>query len=234
MSVGRAARLARTDRRSFVIRMAREDDTARVLQFHQEHLTPHLWPRTFAEFTKLAEDESLFQALDQTGGDETLVGLCYVMRAHEPGAVSVPRDEFGGVYVADDCRKLGLASVLGTVALSNHFVWDPPPGRLVAHVHRDNPLPRRMLETQLGFVRAGVEVTAAAPGGMERDAGGGIVGDLYEFDRRALLHFADWLESLATTMFGKDSLESALRVELPLADRFRKEAVSALRALGRL
>ena len=219
--------------RSFLIRIADESRTDDILAFHKQHLTEHLWPRTFAEFRELAEEGCLYEALETTSGEEKLVGLCYVKHGEEPLSAATERAEFGGVYVTAACRGWGIAQALGIVAISNHFVWDPPKGRMIAHVHEHNPLPRSLLEKQLGFVRNGEEIppAAAVPANMKRNAQGQVVGHLFEFQRTTLLKFADWIESFSGFLDSKVG-KSKLKIALPSMNQYKTDTLTALRDLG--
>ena len=136
--------------------------------------------------------------------------------------------------MTEECRGLGLATALGIIAISNHFVWDPPlRRRLVGHVHEANRLPRGLLIRQLGFVHVGQEIPPAhiAPPSMARNANGDVVGHLFEFRWDTLFRFADWIEAFAGKLEGPGG-SSALEVALPLMTRYRRQAVTALRQLG--
>lgn len=218
--------------RSFVVRLGTDASVPELLDFHQRRLTEHLWPRTRAEFKALTEANALYQALETTAGDERLVGLCYISPGVEPLLPGTERHEFGGFYVEDSCRGCGVATALGKLAISNQFAFDPPRGRLVAHVHESNELPRRVL-TRLGFFRNGEETPPpdAAPKMMRRNARGEVVGHLYEFDRAALIAFADWIDGFDGSIEGRAG-RSRLRADLALVSRHKAEALEALRTLG--
>lgn len=220
--------------RSFVIRIAAESRTEAILEFHKKHLTEHLWPRTLKQIKELANDERLYEVVEIRGAEEILVGLCYITQGQEPEPPTAERDEFGGVYTSDDCRGYGIASALGKIAISNHFAWDPPRGRLIAHVHEANELPRRVLQEQLGFVQNGQEIPPAevVPENMKRNKDGQVVGHLFEFQRKTLLKFADWVENFSGTAEGPAG-KSWLRIELPLITTYREAAVTALREQGK-
>ncbi len=224
---------ASAQQRSFVIRIAFEDRVQLILDFHRDYLTEYLWPRTLEDFESLAKSESLFEAIETTTGKDSLVGICYVMHGNELESPHGERSEFGGVYVTEDCRGLGIATVLGIVAISNHFAWDPPIGRLVAHVHEANLLPRGMLEKQLGFVRVGQEIPPndVAPPSMARNERGEVVGDIFEFQLPTLVRFADWIEAFVASVDGKAGTWS-LDIAVPLMTRFRREGLAALRDLA--
>lgn len=220
--------------RSFLIRIAEESRASAIVEFQKKYLTEYLWPRTEKEFADLAAQECLYEAIEIADGTERLVGICYIKHGQEPDAPGVERAEFGGVFVLPDCRGCGLATAMGFVAISNHFAWDPPRGRLIAHVHEFNNDPRRILEEHLGFVRKGEEIPPPeiAPRSMKRNSKGQVVGHLFEFHRRALLRFADWIEKFPGTIEGKSG-KSGLRVELPLITRNKDDAVKALRELAK-
>jgi GNAT superfamily N-acetyltransferase len=219
--------------RSFKIQIAIEDEVKLVLDFHNRYLTEHLWPRTSAEFEDLARKEALYITFDTTGGGRDLVGICYIQNDEEPDKPGVKRVEFGGVYVTDSCRGLGVASALGIVAISNHHVWDPPSGRLIAHVHEANQLPRGMLK-RLGFVQNGQEIPPndKAPARLARNAMGQVVGDLFEFQPKTLAEFADWIEGFQGSIDGKSG-RSGLVIALPFMVTLRANSIEALRDLAK-
>ena len=218
--------------RSFVIRIADETRAPNIFAFHKEYLTEHLWPRTLAEFRELATNGALYEAIETTSGAEDMVGLCYIMHGQEPTPPNAERGEFGGVYVTENCRSLGLASCLGKAAISNHFAWDPPKGRLIAHVHEDNSLPRDLLEKRLGFFRNGEESppASAVPPSMKRNAGGQVVGHLFEFRRKTLIDFASWIETASEVIETKKG--ARIRISLPSFKEHKTSTVEALRGLG--
>jgi hypothetical protein len=224
------------ERRSFEIRMAHEDEVALVLDFHTRYLTQHLWPRTRKDFEELAEENALYVAFETTGDRHDLIGICYIMDANEPEQQEVERFEFGGVYVTEGCRALGIASVLGRLAISNFYIGNPPKGRrMIAHVHVDNMLPRGMLK-RLGFIQNGIEIPPDdplndfPPKSLARNDRGEVVGDLFEFQLESLAKFADWIENFSDSSDGKSG-EFRLTVDLPVI-QFREHAVEALRDLA--
>lgn len=218
--------------RSFIIRIVDESETAAILKFHGKHLTKYLWPRTIKEFESLTEQECLYEAIETTGDVEELVGICYVMPGKEIKAPFSERAEFGGIYVTDNCRDCGIGTALGKVAIANHFAWDPPKGRLIAHVHEANSLPRGLLVNQLGFVHKVEEneipPANSVPPSIQLGRGGQVVGHLFEFQHLALLKLADWVESFSGTIEGKVG-KSSLQIILPLMTRYRADAIRALR-----
>ena len=221
-------------RRSFILRVAVEERIAAILAFHEAHLTEHLWPRTEEEFRELAATECLLEMVElDDRAEEELVGLVYVMTSTEPDEDARERAEFGGIYVADSCRGLGLATALGIVAISTYFVTDPPDGRMVAHVHEFNALPRGVLENHLGFHKVGAEIppTHIAPKSMKRNGRGEVVGDLFEFEPSELAAFATWIEGFDGIVVGKAG-ESDLELRLPSLTKYRVATLEALRDLA--
>ncbi|HEY3399092.1 MAG TPA: hypothetical protein VGK03_00540 [Geothrix sp.] len=200
-----------------------------MLTFHQGHLTEYLWPRSLDQIRDLSRQECLFEVVERTGTTNIIVGACYITHAKEIEPPFAERNEFGGIYVSDDCRGLGLATALGFVAIGNLFMVDPPKGRLIAHVHEENSLPRRVLKQQ-GFVQNGQEIPprSVVPLSMKRNKDGDVVGDLFVFDTTSLTTIADWIHNFPGTINGKNG-KSLLEIELPSFARMRADLVKALR-----
>ena len=217
------------------IARARSGDVAAVHRFHQSQSTEFIWPRTPDYLCQLADEGSLFIALttNTTTNSKHIVGMCYAVKGEEPEGEQ--RWEFGGICVSDEFRGYGLGSALGIIAISSHYLYEPPEKdeRLIAHVHEDNSLPRRMLERQLGFIKVGQETppSEVVPPELRRNAEGFVVGDLYEFKKSTLGKFADWLETFDNWIEGKSG-----RVTTNLNLKFFKEnlavAIEALRELA--
>ena len=161
-----------------------------VHQFHMENVGEFLYPRSVEQFRRLTEEFSILVALD----DQAIVGICYVTEDE-----SANRWEFGGVTVLPSQRGSGIASALGTLAIANTFLQHGVAVRaLIAHVHVDNPDPRRLLQEHLGFLPTNkVECMEAheAPSNMRRDATGKVCGDVFAFGRSFLNTFANHIES---------------------------------------
>ena len=142
------------------ISRARREDVAAVSEFHRNQATEFIWPRTPDELNQLADEGSLLvaRAKDTSTQSECIVGMCYVMEGEEPE--DGRRWEFGGVCVSDEFRGYGIGSILGILAISSHYLYEPPykEERLIAHVHTDNVFPLHMLEEQLGFVQVCQEI----------------------------------------------------------------------------
>ncbi len=217
----------------FILRMAPEGDVPLLLDFHKRNLTEYLWPRTAADFERLAWDRCLYEVVQGKGAAPKIVAICYLMHGSEPDSSKAERDEFGGVYVIQDCRGIGLAAALGRAAISNHHVWDPPKRRLVAHVHEANQSPRNLLQDQLGFIPAGHETMPgeSAPPTMARNSRGEVVGDLFEFQKPTLRDFADWIEGFTGIIQGKAG-RARLSMELDSMASYRKQTLIALRELA--
>lgn len=223
------------DPRAFAIRVVEEDRAPEAVAFHKKHLTAYLLPRDLAYFAALANEGSLYEVIETTNRAERLVGICYVAAAEENDGS--PRFEFGGIYVEDDCRGLGIATSLGNVAIGNHFAWNSRPDlRLIGHVHEKNvgrESPRNMLEQHLGFSLIGDDPLPAhlAPESMERNERGVVVGHLYAFNLEWLSKVADWLEEFDGMMIGRNGA-NPLDIRLALMAEHRTRAVTALRALS--
>ena len=217
----------------FVIRRVTEDRAEKVFEFHKTHITPYLWPRDLRFFRELAQRESLFEIVAQIPSGEEMAGVCYIT---EDPSESEDRIEFGGVFVVPEFRGLGLATVLGKVAIASLFIWYPPSSEIpvIAHVHEKNQEPRRVLE-QLGFIKTGQEIPPEeiVPPGLERNEEGKVVGDLFVFRRAQLSEFADWLENFQGLAEGKKGKVS-LKINVPFFTDYKSEAIEALRDLSRV
>lgn len=189
----------------------------------------YLYPRELEDMEKLIESESLYEVIE-TASEAELVGVCYVIHATAPEK----RDEFGGIFIRDDVRDLGVATVLGRCAISNHLAWSPSRERMIAHVHEFNSEPRAFLQQWLGFVRNGEEVLPdeAVKPSMEKNKDGKVVGHLFEFQRKTLADFADWFQNFSGTFRGKRDEHSGLKIELKLFS-FLDDALLALRDLSK-
>lgn len=214
--------------RTFLIRRVTEDRVEQVRLFQESRPSEFLWPRTPAELLKYAADECLYEALEENGTAVSMVGMCYVVLATDLSGN--PRMEFGGLNVSDGCRGLGVAAALGTVAISTQLGWDPKPEKvpLIAHVHEENKLPRNVLSQHLGFADTGKQEVPPVepPPSMKRNASGQVVGDLFAFQNRQLMTFADWIEEFDGVLRGKGT-ESNLK----LTEKFLKRRGALVAAL---
>lgn len=217
------------------IARARREDVAAVHEFHQSQATEFIWPRTSNELNQLADEGSLLvaRANDATTQSEYIIGMCYVMEGEEPEGGR--RWEFGGVCVSDEFRGYGIGSALGVLAISSHYLYEPPQKgeRLIAHVHKDNSLPWHMLKVQLGFVQVGQETppSEVVPPGLRRNSKGEVVGDLYEFRISTLGRFADWLETFDGRVEGRNGYLTT-NLNLRFFQAYRATAIQALRQLA--
>lgn len=220
-----------TAARSFVVRHVWEDSAERVVAFYQKHISPFIWPRTLDEINSLARNEHLFEVVEVSASQAVTVGVCYVKEGEPENGGGCW--EFGGLYVAESCRGLGIASALGISVISSHFALMLP-AKLIAHVHVENSMPRGLLQEQLGFRLTGqVQLPGDdAPKNMKRDENGFVVGDVFEFGRSRLGDFANWIESFSGELIGKSGEKVFLRFDVPSLRDYRDETVTALRSLG--
>jgi hypothetical protein len=216
----------------FVIRLASAERASIILKFHTAHVGEYLWPRTLDEIKKMIEDECLYELVESHQVGVKLVGICYIAHAEEPNS-TVSRREFGGIFLLEKYRgkTLGLAKFFGMAAISEHFIWDNSGERMIAHVHEENALPRRLLTQNLGFNEIGKETPPRhiVPKNMRKNKDGDVVGDLFEFQREKLADFATWLSTFRGTVKGE--VTSRMKLDLTIG-RKRKEAVKALLKLS--
>ena len=195
-------------------------------EFHLERVGEFLLPRDIGQFDKLAEAGELWIALDGSA----VVATCYVTR--EDGAQEA---EFGGIIVRKDWEGTGLATAIGTVAISAHALHDLTP-RLVAHVHIDNSAPLPLL-ARLGFRKlddepaqlnkADLERSLGRPITMKADENGIIRGNTFLFSPGYLHTLADRVES---GRLAKGDVEVANRY---FESGTRAETVRVLRELAK-
>ncbi|MGE0528180.1 MAG: hypothetical protein AB7G93_05870 [Bdellovibrionales bacterium] len=181
----------------------------------------------------MIEDECLYELVEPYQVGVKLVGICYIAHGTDPQSNN-SRREFGGIFLLEKYRggkKFGLAKVLGMAAICEHFIWDSSGERMIAHVHEENPLPRRLLTQDLGFKQVGQEIPPAeiVPKNMKKNKDGKVVGHLFEFQRGKLADFADWLSSFKGKV--NTEVKSTIKLELTIAKK-RKETVKALRRLS--
>ena len=182
--------------RALTISHAKKADLAAVFAFHLRRAqeSEYLWPRDYSRFSDLVEARQVFIVKDGA----TVVGLSYL-------ANEIDQEwEFGGVFVEDESRGLGIAAALGRVAISTLYLFDQPES-LIAHVHEFNNAPRNLLVNQLGFNPTDEQLVAPpeAPQNMKRNAEGDVVGDIFRFEPARLADFADWFESFDGTLSGQ-------------------------------
>lgn len=176
----------------FTVRHVDAVRQARALQFHLQHATKFLWPRTEEQFRKLVEDACLFAAYADDGD---ICAIAYLATSEHSDTY-----ELGGIFATPACRGKGVADALVKVALAVVLAMDtPPPGaEIIAHVHKDNPDPRKLLRRN-GFEHNGREERVPdhiAPPLMPRDpVDNCAVGHVFELDCASLHGVADWLSA---------------------------------------
>lgn len=161
-----------------------------------------VWIRPPQSIRSLAEDGCLFGVWC----DAKLVGLSYA-NLHKGTW------EIGGLTVDQSLRHLGIGAILlrFTVALTvvneNAAFEDP----IIAHVHRLNRAPRKLLRT-LGFVEAGEFIVDPheAPPNFPTDEQGRIIGDTFRFSDRGLLLLSAWIDSFDGKLKNGDRYEMVL------------------------
>lgn len=215
----------------FVMRLVLDGRASKILAFHKKHITHHLFPRTLEDFESLVGSQSLFEIVEVSGSKDKIVGICYIMEGEDPIDFS-ERYEFGGIFILPKFQGLGLATALGILSLSQYCVYDPPTGKIIAHVHENNEDPINLLTTRLGFALTGQETIPdeiAAKLSMEKNASGKVVGNLYDFNFSKLKDFADWLKNFDGKISGgKSKLEIDLRIWSDLDN-----AIKALREIAK-
>lgn len=216
----------------FVIRLASAERASIILKFHTAHVGEYLWPRTLKEIRRMIEDECLYELVEPYQVGVKLVGICYIAPGEEPDSTA-NRREFGGIFLLEKYRgkALGLAKFFGMAAISEHFIWDNSGERMIAHVHEENTLPRRLLTQDLGFTEVGKEIPPRhiVPKNMKKNKDGDVVGDLFEFQHEKLADFATWLSTFRGTVKGE--VTSKMKLDLTIG-RKRKDAVKALSKLS--
>ena len=214
-----------TTSQHFRLRHVVSEDVARVHAFHKEHLTEFLFPRTEEEFGGLADDQALFEAVDAAGDT---VAICYV----RPVKNAKRTLEFGGVFVAESCRRCRLADALGLVAITSLLLAFGVDANttLIAHVHEFNEKPRNLLK-RLGFLQTGQETIPEAerPPDIKLNDDGELVGHVFTFDFASCAGHAQWLEDFDGSL--GSSLPGAA-IEVPFFATRLDEALEALRGIA--
>ncbi len=217
----------------FTIRLASADRASIILEFHHTHVGDYLWPRTLEEFKSMIQDECLYELVKPNRRGVELIGICYIAQGTDQES-KLSRKEFGGIFLLEKYRggkKFGLARILGMAAICEHFIWDNSDERMIAHVHQENNLPRRLLVEDLGFKPVGQEIPPPhlVPKNMKKNEEGNVVGDLFEFQREKLKDFAIWLSEFK----GWVNAEVKFRVDLELTIGVkRRDAAKALRTFS--
>jgi GNAT superfamily N-acetyltransferase len=158
-----------------------------------------VWVRPPQTIRSLAEDGCLFGVWS----DATLFGLAYANLRNGMW-------EIGGLTVEQSLRHLGIGAILlrFTLALTTvneNTGFETP---IIAHVHKLNGAPRKLLRT-LGFVEAGefsVDPKHAPPN-FPTDEHGRIVGDTFRFSDGGLLLLRAWIDSFDGSLSNGDRCE---------------------------
>ncbi len=159
--------------------------------FHKSQSSnEHIWPRTETQIHEYAENGELFAVRSASTGE--FVGLCYATLDGEEW-------EIGGLTVPERMRHLHLGTFLTRFALAYTIAMQRPwhyRQKIIAHVHQDNPKPRRLLEQVIGFVFAEkVEIPGElAPAPMKRNEAGNLCGDKFIFPPSAVKGLLTWFE----------------------------------------
>jgi RimJ/RimL family protein N-acetyltransferase len=163
---------------------------AQAFAFHQSQSgNEHIWPRTKEQIRTYAEEGELFGVRRASSGE--FVALCY-------STFDGNEWEVGGLTTSNAARGLHLATFLVRFALAHTIAWNSPwkgGKEIIAHVHDENPAPRRLL-LLLGFEFAKkVEVPGdKAPLSMKRNAAGNLSGDQFRFPPSAVEGLLNWFE----------------------------------------
>ena len=209
----------------FTVRHASSAALREIHAFHVQNLTGFLFPRTEADFTKLIEDDALFEAVDDNGGR---VAMCYI----KPSDSDANTLEFGGVFVATTCRGTGVADALGIVAITSQLINFTSGGvRLMAHVHELNSDPLKLMK-RLGFERNGEETVPKehVPNGVKLNKEGLLIGHVYDFQIKTCRTFADWLERFSGGLEGPVRAQAV--IDVPFYRDSRSDALEALRGIA--
>ena len=180
-------------------RIAKVDSVAapQAYQFHAavSASDPHIWPRTDAQIQEYVQDRCLFGAWRESTGE--LVGIvCAILDESATPA----QYEVGGLTVARTYRGRGIASVLVRFAVAHTMAFErpwkatrKPKFAVVAHVHKENPDPRGVLD-RIGFVHSKAMFIPGdvAPPSMKRDSAGNVSGDELKFTAHALENLSRW------------------------------------------
>lgn len=156
-------------------------------QFYAEQRNEHLYPRTEAELSSIADEGAMF-AVEH--GD-SIVAACYVKWQDE----ELRKREFGGICVGPKYLGLRISSTLSCVAIGQALVFAET-SSLLANVHIDNDAPNSLLK-RLGFERT-PETVQLPPEGVRSpmkpsEADGSVTGCVWKFDFTACRHIAERL-----------------------------------------
>lgn len=173
----------------FYFRRIIEKEKSEAYEWHRTvaDSDEHLFPRTKDGFDILVSQKSIWSARDNEG---ELAGMSYY-------ALDGDNWEVGGLMVDDAFREKGIGSILMRLALGTVLTELDPLSygqKVVAHVHRDNPLPRNLIEKALKFsFSTGVKIPADILPGLKADDDGFIYGDEFVLSiPESLNALADW------------------------------------------
>lgn len=214
-----------TTSQGLTIRHAKAADAPHVLEFQDRHLNEgYLLRRDQAFIAGLVTNRQMFVISDDATG--AIVGICYVTYD-----VDASRWEVGGIYVEDAFRKLGVAKILGRVAVATLFNVRPPNGirhKLIAHVHRDNEKPINLLRES--FFEIDGEELRDPPEELTPDDDGIVRARVFTFCQGTLVGLADWFDGFPGSVGSGDQwVTVTLQADL-WTDRWA--AMSDLRELG--
>lgn len=148
----------------------------------------HIWPRNEADLLRYSKEGHLVCC--RRSATHEIVGLCYSMLEGSCW-------EVGGLAVEPSTRGNGMGAVLVRFALVHTFVLQQPwrnGQSVIAHVHRENQSPRKIL-ADAGFeFHHSIQIPGANAGsGMKLNADGNLVGDELEFTAGGLESLSAWL-----------------------------------------
>lgn len=167
----------------------------------------YIFPRKIEDYKRFAEDNWLWGAVDEEG---EYLGFVYYMLENDVW-------EIGGLMVSEMARGCGVGSTLMMIALSNTLIYEDPLScgkRVIAHVHAENDMPRKIIEKALRFKNIGqIEVDGKYLPGLKVDARGKVVGTEYE------LCLPDSLNALSDWCFRwKGSLKNNIPAKIELLE----------------
>src|SRR5260370_17564182 len=159
------------------------------------------------------------------------VGLCYGDLDKDS-----PEWEIGGLTITEAVQRLGLGSVLARFALA-HTIANQRPWNygqeIIAHVHEENPKPRKLLnELGFEFVKKEELSGATAPASMKRNGAGNVVGDKFQFVRERVRDLSGWFNEFNGKIPDSD-IHIAFNIPLGAIDWLRQALQQAGSARGK-
>jgi len=171
----------------------------------------HLFPRTWDQYSTLAEQGRIICARENNGN---FVGLSYFNLEHDEW-------EIGGVMVSRNYLGLGIGSILMRLTLG-HILFEENPldagETIIAHVHSENNDPRKIIEAVLNFRhRKIVEIDGSRLPGLKTDKDGKIRGDKFEITIPDSLNMlAKWCSEWKGVLKNKKTANIVLREGITL------------------